>query len=146
MTNSTSQKPSILFWIISIIALVWYAMGVKQYLDQAYQTDAFKAMYPDSRTLEMVTNAPSWVTASFAIAVFIGLLGCIALLLRKKWASILLLVSLIAAIAQAIYNIFVSKAIEVYGPGAIIMPIIVILFGLFLYFYSKKMSSKGILN
>jgi len=146
MTTSTTQKPNVLFWTISAIAVIWYGMGVYQYLQQAYQTDAFKAMYPDPEVLEMVNNTPSWVMASFAIAVFVGLLGCIALLLRKKWASILLLLSLLGAIAQAIYNVFISKSLEVYGPGAIIMPIMVLIFGAFLYFYSKRMTAQGVLS
>ena len=45
-----------------------------------------------------------------------------------------------------IYNIFISAAIEVYGPGAIVMPIMVLVIGVFLYTYSKKSSIKGWLN
>ena len=143
MTNSS--KPSTFFWIFGVIALLWNAMGVNAYLQQAYKTDAFKAMYTEEQ-LEMVTNTPSWVMAAFALAVFGGFIGCILLLLRKKIALPIFLVSLIGIIIQMIYNLFISKSIEVYGPGAIIMPIMVLIIGFLLYFFTKKSISKGWLS
>ena len=143
MGNSATQKPSVLFWIIAAIAVIWNAMGVNQYLQQAYQTDAFKAMYPDENVLEMVLNTPSWVMAAFAIAVFFGFLASVLLILRKKWATPLYLISLIAIIVQMIHNVFLSDSIEVLGAIAIIMPIMILVLGVFLYFYSKNATAKG---
>lgn len=137
MNEITTKKPPIWFWIISVIALIWNAMGVYQYLQQAYKTDAFKAMYTEEQ-LEMIYNTPSWALAAFAIAVFAGLLGCVALLLRKNWAKSLFLLSLIGIIVQLIYNVFISKALEVYGYGAVLMPFMVLIVGFLLYFFSKK--------
>lgn len=45
-------------------------------------------------------SQPAWVIAAFAIAVWGGALGCLALLLRKKWAMPILLVSLIGILAK----------------------------------------------
>ena len=142
MTNS-STKPPVWFWVIGVIALLWNLMGVNAYLQQAYQTDSFKAMYNTPELLEMVNNTPAWAIAAFAIAVFAGALGCISLLLRKSWAKPLFLLSLIGIVVQMIYNLFISKAMEVYGPGAALMPILVIVVGLFLVWYSKKAFTKG---
>lgn len=141
MTNSTT-KPPVWFWIISVVALLWNLLGVNAYLQQAYQTDSFKAMY-NAEQLEMVNNTPAWATAAFAIAVFAGALGCLALLLRKSWAKPLLLLSFIGIVVQMVYNLFISKALEVYGPGAVIMPILVLLVGIFLIWYSKKAHANG---
>ena len=93
--------------------------------------------------LDMIYSMPAWATAAFAIAVFAGALGCIALLLRKSWAKSLFVLSLIGIVVQMVYNLFMSKAMEVYGPGAAIMPIMVMLFGIFLIWFSKKSISKG---
>ena len=142
MTNS-STKPPVWFWVIGIVALLWNLMGVNAYLQQAYQTEGFKAMYNTPELLEMVNSTPAWATAAFAIAVFAGALGCIALLLRKSWAKSLFLLSLIGIVVQMIYNLFISKAMEVYGPGAALMPALVIVVGVFLVWYSKKSAAKG---
>tara|TARA_R110002073_G_scaffold72537_1_gene177223 strand:- start:204629 stop:205069 length:441 start_codon:yes stop_codon:yes gene_type:complete len=143
MTTESRNKPPMWFWIVSVIALLWNAMGVKVYLDQAYNTEAHKAMYNTPELLEMVNNTPSWAIAAFALAVFGGLLGCIGLLLRKKWARITFLVSLLGIIVQMINNVFMSGAMEVYGPGAIAMPIMTLLIGILLLWLSKKGISKG---
>ncbi|CAM1353942.1 hypothetical protein [Tenacibaculum insulae] len=143
---TTSHKPTIWFWVLSIIALLWNAMGVNQYLQQAYNTDTFKAMYPDEKVLEMALNTPSWVMAAFAIAVFSGLLGSIFLLLRKKIAKPVFIVSLVTIVIQMFYNVFMSGAMDVYGPGAVIMPIMVIGFAVFILWYTKKSATKGWLS
>lgn len=143
MTTESTTKPPIWFWIVSVLALVWNAMGVKAYLDQAYNTDAHKAMYNTPELLEMVSNTPAWATAAFAIAVFGGAIGCIALLLRKKWAKPIFLLSLIGIIVQMIYNLFMSGAMEIYGPGAVVMPIMVLFIGMFLVWFAKKGIAKG---
>lgn len=146
MTTESTNKPPIWFWIVSAIALLWNAMGVKVYLDQAYNTEAHQAMYDTPELLEIVNNTPSWVIAAFAIAVFGGALGSIALLLRKKWAKSIFTISLIGIIIQMIYNVFMSGAMEVYGPGAIAMPIMTLLFGIFLVWFSKTGIAKGWLS
>lgn len=140
-----SNKPTTLFWIIGVAALVWNGLGVMQYLGMAYMTDEVKAALPEAeRTL--YDNIPSWVTAAFAIAVFGGLIGSAFLLMRKKLARPMFLISLIAIIVQMSYNLFMSRAAEVYGPGSVIMPIMIIVIGVFLLMYSKKTIAKGWLS
>lgn len=139
MTNST--KPTASFWIIAVLALLWNSTGVMAYLEQAYMTVDDLASLPEAEQA-FYANMPAWVTASFAIAVFAGTLGCIGLLLRKKWASILFLLSLIAVIAQFIRNVFMQKDMEVTGID-MIWSIVVIVIALFLVIYSRKSISKG---
>ena len=143
---SNTNKPTVWFWVIGIISLLWNGMGVNQYLQQAYKTDAFKAMYPDEKVLKMVLNTPSWVMVAFALAVFGGLLGSILLLSRKKTAKPVFLVSLIAIVIQMSYNVFLSGAMEVYGPGVMVMPIMVIGFAIFILTFTKKSEDKGLLS
>lgn len=137
-----SNKPTTLFWVIGVAALVWNGLGVMSYIGQAYMTDEVKAALPEAERA-LYENVPTWVTAAFAIAVFAGLLGSAFLLMRKKLARPMFLLSLIAIIAQMSYNLFMSKAAEVYGPGSIVMPIMVIIIGVFLLMYSKKTIAKG---
>ncbi|MEQ3499193.1 hypothetical protein ABMY20_05480 [Tenacibaculum sp. SSH1-16] len=140
-----SNKPATLFWIISIAALVWNGLGVMSYIGQAYMTDEVRAALPEAERA-LYENVPTWVTAAFAIAVFGGLLGSAFLLMRKKLARPMFLISLIAIVVQMSYNLFMSRAAEVYGPGSIIMPIMVIVIGVFLLMYSKKTIAKGWLS
>ena len=140
-----SNKPTTLFWIIGVVALVWNALGVMQYLGLAYMTDEVRAALPEAERA-LYENIPTWVTAAFAIAVFGGLIGSAFLLMKKKLARPMFLISLIAIVVQMSYNLFMSKAAEVYEPGSIVMPIVVILIGVFLLMYSKKTIAKGWLS
>jgi len=146
MTTESTTKPPIWFLIVSVIALLWNAAGAYMYLQQAYNTESFQAMYTPEQ-LEMVNNAPAWATAAFALAVFGGVLGCIGLLLRKKWAKPIFLLSLLGILAhQIVYNSFMSGAIEEYGATAVIMPIITLIIGIYLFWLSKKGITKGWLS
>lgn len=140
--SRSSYKPTVLFWIISAIALAWNLLGVSFYLMQAYRTESFKAMYTEEQ-LEVISNMPAWATAAFGVAVFGGVLGSLLLLLRRRLANIVFLLSFIGIIVQFGYNFFVADSMKVYGPGALVMPILTIAFGLFLIIYSKKCIHKG---
>ncbi len=139
---TTLRKPSTSFWVISIVALIWNGLGVFQYLMQAFMTEEIKATLPEAERA-LYENIPAWVTAAFAIAVFGGLLGSFFLLLRKKIARPLFLISLLAIIIQMSYNLFMSKATEVYGPEGLIIPVMVIIIGVFLLLYTKSSIKKG---
>lgn len=142
--STTKNKPETSFWIIGIIALIWNLLGVMSYLQQAYMTADERSALPLEQQA-LYENTPAWVTAAFALAVFGGALGCILLLLRKKTATFVFVISFIGIVAQMVYNLLMSEAMEVYGPFAIVMPIMVLIVGSFLIWYSKKMSVKGIL-
>ena len=138
----TSVKPPTWFWVVSAIALLWNLFGVMNYLMQAFnQVALLESM--DQAQREAFESIPAWATAAFAIAVFSGTIGCIGLLLRKKWARPLFIISLIAAVAQFIHWLFISNAVEAFGPSTYTMPVIVILIGLYLISFSKKGIAKG---
>lgn len=142
MTNGTKIKPPVWFWVVSVLALIWNALGAWNYLMQAYMTDEMKAALPDDQ-LALIENTPSWVTAAFAIAVWGGILGCIALLLRKKWAKPVLLISLIGILAQMSYSFFMSDSMEVFGTTAMVTSIMVIIIGIALVYLARGAHNRG---
>lgn len=143
---SETNKPGIVFWIIGIIALIWNGMGVYNYLQQAYKTEAVMAKF-NADQLALLESLPAWMTALFAIAVFAGALGSIALLMRKKVAVMLFILSFIAATVQQLYWIFGTDAVEIFNESQpYLMPILVIVVAAFLAWYSKNQKAKGILS
>lgn len=135
MTNS-SNKPPVWFWIVSILALIWNGLGVMAYLVRAYATDEMIAALPEEQQAEFLVEYPTWYTAAFAIAVFAGVLGCFALLFRKKIAYGLFILSGLGAIIQYIY-LFINVDLP-----SIIMPAMVIVVCLFLIWFSKNAIAK----
>ena len=143
MTNNVSTKPPAWFWIVSVVALLWNLMGAMAYLAQAFITDEGKAMLPSDQ-LELLENTPAWATAAFAIAVWAGVLGSIGLLVRKKWARPVLLLSLFGILVQMAYAFFMTNAAEVYGAiQGVVMPLLLIGIGIGLVLFAKSSQNKG---
>ncbi|MBT8312768.1 MAG: hypothetical protein HKP23_08065 [Flavobacteriaceae bacterium] len=135
-------KPATWFWIVSVLALIWNLLGVLNYLAQAFITEEMKTEYT-AEQLTLIEGRPAWVTAAFAIAVWGGLLGCIALLIRKRWARPLLLISLLGIVAQTGYNIFATDAYEIFGSlMGLVIPLIVVIIGILLVLVAKIADSK----
>jgi len=141
MSTNLKTKPPIWFWIVSALALVWNIAGVYNYLLQAYMSaDDLQAM-PESYQ-QLLEAQPAWYTASFATAVFVGALGCLLLLLRKKWAYQLLIVSLIGVLIQQAYTFFFSNTFDVVGNNAMYLPIFIVIIGFLLVFFARASTDK----
>lgn len=141
---NTITKPTPLYWLISIVALFWNFMGIIAYLGQAYISDDALKMLPEENQLYF-SNVPAWVTAAFAVAVFGGFLGAIGLIIRKKWAYFLFVISFLALVAQHVYNFFIQNYIEITG-SQMILPIVTFIVALFLIYFSKQKSQQGVLR
>lgn len=137
MNTETKIKPPMWFWIVSILALLWNLIGVISYLGQAFMTDDDLALLSEAER-QLIETQPSWVTAAFAIAVWGGTLGCIFLLLRKKWAKPIFIISLIGVLAQFGYSLLLSDTMDVYGASAVIFPVIIIIVGILLLFFANS--------
>lgn len=143
MENSLKPKP--LFWVIAIVALLWNVMGVISYLGQKLMTPEMLGKLPQEQQ-DMYNQMPMWATAAFAIAVWGGLAASISMVVRKKWANQLFILSFVGIVVQMVYNVFISNALEVYGPGGLVMPVMILAFGLLFIFYSKHAIKKGWLS
>lgn len=137
MNDQSKIKPTIWFWVLGVLALLWNLMGVSAYLMDAYMKDEAMAKFSEAQK-EIFINQPTWLTAAYAIAVFGGTSGCVGLLLRKKWATPLFLISLIALIARTGYYFFMTNTTEVFDlVQGTILPIAVIIIAALLYIFSK---------
>lgn len=135
MENSNIKVP-VWFWFVTIFFLLWNIIGVLSFFGHTFiSEEALAKLTPEEQ--DLYGDYPLWITAVFALAVFSGLLGAIGLVFKQKWAKPAFILSLLAIIPQMIHNVFFTKSIEVYGtPQAITMPILVVVFGIFLVWFS----------
>lgn len=138
------SKPPIGFWIVSAVALLWNLMGVNAYIQEAYRVEAYMAQYT-SEEIALINARPSWVTALFAIAVFSGFIGCILLLLRKRFAKFILIISFITATIQQVW-FFVNYGSSITNLAKMVMPVLVIVVCLFLVWFAHNAIQKKWLN
>ena len=124
------------FHVICSVTLIWNLIGIFNYLGFVYMSDeAFTSL---SEEMQLFLNTrPAWVTGSFALAVFSGTIGNIGLLLRKKWANFILIISLISVVAQTIYNFIIQQIVEIPSSEIVVM-ILVNFVAVFLVYYSHK--------
>ena len=80
------------YMAVAALAFAWEAFGCYMYVSQS--------LIPDAQRTGDYAQMQSWQWGVFAVAVWSGLIGAIGLLLRQRWATIALLVSLIAAAFQ----------------------------------------------
>ena len=125
------------FWIISVVTLIFYVMGVINYFVQM-NADSL-ASFPESYR-PIIEGRPAWATAAFAIAVFGGALGCLLLLLRKSAAFYVLIASLLGVIVTMmhIFGVAGFSSFEIWI--GVLMQLVVTAF---LIWYSKQAESKG---
>jgi len=84
---------------VAVVALLWNLMGCAAYLmDVMLTPEAVAAMPADQQAL--YAARPAWAVAAYAIAVWGGALGCVGLIMRKRWAKGAFLASLLGLIAQ----------------------------------------------
>ena len=133
--NKTSKK----YMIINSLALIWNLIGVYQYLVQVYQSELDKmGLAPELQNYFLLFLA--WVTGSYAMAVFGGSAGCIALLLRSSWSINFLGSSLLGVLLQHYYNFFIQSDV-ILSFDLIWMPVIILTVSISLLwsaFYYKK--------
>ncbi|PCJ36269.1 MAG: hypothetical protein COA75_08560 [Cellvibrionales bacterium] len=144
MTPKDQDKisPSILFWVISIIAFLWYLMDMSAFFMRIFiSEEALLAMSDNHR--QQIQDTPLWVNCVFAFEVFGGTLGSVGLLLRKKWALALFVISLLGVLAQTTYIYFLSNSVALMGWMAIVMPLVAIAIGAGLIIHAKSSVSKG---
>ncbi len=137
MSEKLTAKPPVWFWIGSVLGLLWNLYGASLYLMQAYMMDDLKETMT-AEQISLLESRPTWLVAAFAIAVWAGVLGCIGLLLGKRWSKIVLLISLLAILADMAYTFGTTNSIEVYGTlQGLVIPLFVIFIGIGLVFFSR---------
>ena len=149
MSVESSVKPPVWYWILGGFILLWNLFGVFVFsvmllmvsgnfdiaseqamakMDEAQRTQTLV-------TKEVILSTPMWANIAFAVAVGFGILGSIALLMRKKAAVAFFIVSLIGVLAQNSYNYLLSDAVEKMGVGmspvVILVAILTVAFAFF---------------
>jgi len=75
--------------------------------------------------------------------VFGGLLGCIALLLRRRWAFVVFVLSLIGILLQDFGLFVLVDGATLAGPVAVVLQAIVLVVGIALVLLSRRGISRG---
>jgi hypothetical protein len=130
------------FLPVAVLAMIWNLLGCAAYLadvtitqeDVAKMSAAQQALY---------ASRSAWAVAATAIAVWGGAAGCLGLILRKRWATWLLIASLGGVIIQDVGLFALSEAASQAGPIAFVLQGLVLVVAVGLVLLSRKASARA---
>ena len=137
MSDNTGRKAPTWFMVVAAVLLVWNLLGVMAYLMNVTMSPELVAALPEAQR-QLYENTPTWATAAFAVAVNGGVLGCALLLLKKNLAGLVLQLSLAGVLVQMFHAFFISDSFAVFGPGGLVMPIMVIVIAVYLVWLAAR--------
>ena len=151
MASTAQGRTPVHLWIVGILSLVWSCFGAYDYLmtrmrNTDYIASAMPGVDPNA-ALSWVDSMPIYAQIGWGLGVWLGLLGSILLLMRSRWAVWSYGISLVGALLSLGYQVALAPPL----PGATgtmytVMPIAIILFAAFLFWYAWNAEKKGVLR
>ncbi len=133
-------------WVVGGLTLLWNAVGAFDYLMTQTRNEAYMGQFTPEQ-LEFFYGFPAWLVAFWALAVWGGVAGSVLLLLRKKWAFEVFVVSFVSMLVTTVHNYIIENGIAVMGGiGPVIFSAVIFLVALGLVFYARAMRKRGVLG
>ena len=133
-------------WIVGVLALLWNAIGAFDYVMTQTKNPEYMAAFTQQQ-LDYFYGFPAWVVAAWALAVWGGVLGAVLLLMRRRLAVPVFLVSLIAMVVTTVHNFLLSNGLEIFTDTASrIFTAVIFVVAVALYLYAKSLADKGVLR
>jgi hypothetical protein len=133
------------FKFVAVLALLWNLLGCIAFFSDLRLSPEDLAKLPEAQQA-LYAARPGWAVAATAIAVFGGALGSIGLLLRKKWALPVFVLSLLGIIVQDIGLFVLADGLSLAGPVAVVLQSVVLAVGIGLVLLSRKGIARGWLS
>jgi hypothetical protein len=144
-TVSAAARAPWHLWVIGILSLLWNAFGCYDYLMTVTHDEAWLANIPPA-ALAIVDSFPAWAVATWAIGVWVSVLGSILLLLRSRHAALAFLVSLAGALVSYSYQATTDLPVVMGGASYWIMPAVIVVAIVAQWYYAKRMTDAGVLR
>jgi hypothetical protein len=140
--NDASAKPPTWFWIVSILILLWGAIGVFAFYTDVTMSEEMLASM-DAYDRAMYLGRPPWFATVYGLATWGGFLGAVALLLRRRLAIVLFLLSAVAVVVQFGWVFGVTDLIAEKGIWTLIFPIFIFAIAVFQIWFANLANRRG---
>ncbi|WP_116364565.1 hypothetical protein [Parahaliea mediterranea] len=146
LTDSRASAAPWHLWVVGVVSLLWNAAGAFDFtMTQTRNAEYMSAFTPEQ--LDYFYGLPLWVLICWGIAVWGAVLGSILLLLRKRLAVAVFLVSLVGMVLTTVHSYVLSNGLEVMNdPFALWFSGAIFVVGLFLLIYAGNLSRRNILR
>lgn len=147
MQDTRTAKAPWHLWVVGLVAVLWNSIGAydyvmtmyggMDYLRQAGMSEAFVAEFE---------RLPMWMSVAWPVAVWSAVAGSVLLLARSRWAFSAFVLSLIVYLANLVHNFGMSDLGALGGAASIGVAVAVTLSLIFLIWYARLMSKRGVLR
>jgi hypothetical protein len=121
---------------VAVVALLWNLMGCAAYLSDVMLTPEAVAKLTAAQQA-MYAARPAWSVAATAVAVWFGAAGCVGLIVRKRWATPLFILSLIGIVCQDV-SLFAMNGATPIDQVALVLQCLVLLIGIGLLLLARR--------
>ncbi len=136
------NKPPPWFAVLAVLALLWNLAGLFAVVADLKLSAAEIAALPlDQQALYRAR--PGWSVVASVVAVVGGTLGCIGLLLRRRWAVPALAASLVGVVVQDIGIFVVAGAASVAGPVPMVLQSVVFAIAVGLLLLARRAGARS---
>ena len=126
---------------VTIVALLWNLVGCAAFYQDLMLTPEDVAKMPaDAQAL--YAARPGWSVVASAVAVLGGALGSLGLILRKRWATPLLIASLLGVILQDV-SLFAMSGKAAVPTAAFVLQGLVLLIAIGLVLLARRATARG---
>lgn len=136
------MKTPVWFTVVAVLALLWNLLGCIAFFSDLRLSPDDLAKLPAAQQA-LYAARPVWAVAASGMAVFGGVLGSIGLLLRRKWAFPVFVLSLLGILIQDLALFVLADGASLAGPVAVVMQVVVLAIGLGLVLLSRKWTARG---
>jgi hypothetical protein len=146
MADALAKTPWHL-WLIGVIAVLFNSIGVFDFVMSMAQGAKYQAsagMTPDQ--IAHYQHMPSWMTVVWAVGVLGAFLASILLLLRRKLAFPVFVLSLAAFLISLLYTYVLTNGGAVMGRQMAVTSAVIAGLLAFFSWYSRFMAVRGVLR
>lgn len=145
MTNMTVKTPWHL-WVVGLLALAWNGFAGFDFFMTLTKGAEYLQDYFTPEQVAYFTSMPAWTKVPYAAAVWGGVIASVLLLLRSRWAFHVFALSLLGVIVCVIYAYGMDDWAALGGTKGMVMWGVITAIALFLVWYARMMSKRGVLR
>lgn len=138
MEGQTGRAVPGSYWVVAVLGMLWNSFGAYLYTMANLGDTSVTAGAPPEM-LAYMAAMPVWAHAGWAFGIWGSFAGSVLMLLRKRHAVTAFLISILGALVS-----YAAQAMAgVLTPAEPVMILVVILF---LWWYSRRAASQGLLR
>lgn len=131
-------------WVLiaGVALILWNLGGTSMFVLDMMKSPADIAALPQDQQA-LWAQMPAWAWAAYGVGTIGGLLAAIGIVVRKKWAAHLALLSVIAVIVNFVPVFFLSEGVDVLQPKFYVFPLVIFAIALFQLWLARKANKQG---